>query len=506
MAPRRPITPLVKVRGITGGVGAGPAGRRVLLLLLLAVVAVLCGGRVPALAAGAQSIAVPSYFYPGSLWDRLGASLPEARLAVINPASGPGEAPNPDYASQVRESRAAGLTVLGYVHTSYAARSGDEVRAEIDRYYDWYGVDGIFLDEASTRCADQPYYAGLYDHIKARGGLVVINPGTQTSECYMSAADIVVNFEGSHASYVEGYSAPEWVYGYPPERFWHLVYAAPGEGEVLEAVYLSKRRNAGWVYVTPDVLPNPWDTLPGPAYWEAERRAASDEDDVTPPAVSVPEEDLVASSQLGTGGEAVPVRISWSGSDGQSGVAGYELEHSGGGGPFEPVPLPEPSATGVTLRLAPGGHAFRVRARDRAGNGSGWVASPGFSLTATQEDGTGVSYPSGRWRLAQPPGAYGGELRYEKGPPAAARFVFTGREVAWVSTEGPNRGRAEVWVDGTRVATVDLYGSTVGAREVVFRREFGTRGGHSLEIRPLGTKNALSSGTRVDVDAFLFLD
>jgi len=479
---------------------------RGLLLVLLAAVALLCGERGTVLAAGAQSIAVPSYFYPGGAWDRLGASFPEARLAIINPASGPGEAPNPDYAAQVRESRAAGLTVLGYVHTSYAARPVEEVMAEIDRYYGWYGVDGIFLDEASTGCADQPYYAGLYGYVKARGGLVVLNPGTQTSECYMSASDIVVNFEGSHASYAGGYSAPAWVSSYPPERFWHLVYAAPGEEQMLEAVYLSKRRNAGWVYVTPDELPNPWDTLPGAAYWEAERRAAADGADETPPGVSAPAENLVLYSQLGPGEGPVPVRVVWSGSDGQSGVAGYELEHGENGGPFEAVPLPAPSATAVTLRLSPGEHAFRVRGLDRAGNASAWAASPAFSLVARQEDGAGVSYPAGRWRLAQTSGAYGGELRYEKDPPATARFSFAAREVAWVSARGPNRGRAEVWVDGARAATVDLYSGTARAREVVFRRDFGGRGAHSLEVRPLGVGDELSTGTRVDVDAFLIID
>lgn len=75
-----------------------------------------------------------------------------------------------------------------------------------------------------------------------------------------------------------------------------------------------------------------------------------------------------------------------------------------------------------------------------------------------------------------------------------------------MAVEGPNRGRAEVWVDGVRVPTVDLYGDMVKAREVVFRRDFGERGTHSLEVRPLGSADARSTGTRIDVDAFLVLD
>ena len=69
-----------------------------------------------------------------------------------------------------------------------------------------------------------------------------------------------------------------------------------------------------------------------------------------------------------------------------------------------------------------------------------------------------------------------------------------------------NRGKAEVYLDGVKVATVDLYASSGQSRKVVFRR-----GGldpsttHTLEVRALGTKNAASSGTRVDVDAFVVL-
>ena len=33
---------------------------------------------------------------------------------------------------------------------------------------------------------------------------------------------------------------------------------------------LSRQRNAGYVYVTPDDLPNPWDTLPSGSYWTHE--------------------------------------------------------------------------------------------------------------------------------------------------------------------------------------------------------------------------------------------
>lgn len=246
-------------------------------------------------AAPSQAVAIPSYFYPdsgaaGSLWDRTDDGAPAVSLAVINPASGPGETRDPAYAAQVQKSQAAGLTVLGYVPTAYAntadpdrSRTVAAVEADVDKFYEWYGVDGIFLDEASTDCryATSPtsYYNEVYQHVKERGGegaTVAINPGTQTSECYMSVSDIVMNFEGSHDRYVSSYSAPEWVEGYDPGRFWHLVYASPDAATMKRDVALSKGRNAGLIYVTPDDLPNPWDTLPPVPYFDAEMQQAAD--------------------------------------------------------------------------------------------------------------------------------------------------------------------------------------------------------------------------------------
>ncbi len=232
-----------------------------------------------------QTIAVPSYFYPGSLWTQLEDAAPSVGLAIINPDSGPSGAVNPDYAAQVVHSQTAGLTVIGYIHTSYGARSLAEVEAEIDAYYTFYpSLDGIFLDEVSTDCAlvlpppaGNGYYSQLHAHIKAKGGkaLTVINPGTQTDECYVTASDIIVNFESTYADYTDpSYAQPDWVNAYNPSRFWHLVYDTATVAQMRTALALSKARHAGWVYVTPDLKTgpwiNPWDSLPDVPYWVAE--------------------------------------------------------------------------------------------------------------------------------------------------------------------------------------------------------------------------------------------
>ena len=39
--------------------------------------------------------------------------------------------------------------MLGYVATTFGARPAADVEADAARYRDWYGVDGIFLDEVA---------------------------------------------------------------------------------------------------------------------------------------------------------------------------------------------------------------------------------------------------------------------------------------------------------------------------------------------------------------------
>jgi hypothetical protein len=237
-------------------------------------------GPVAAREAESQHVAIPSYFSPGPLWDQMIRARPAVEVAIINPASGPGAASNPGYVAQVQRSQASGLTILGYVHTSYGARPDAEIKAEIDAYATWYHVDGIFFDEASTDCARQGYYAGLTAYARQRTSShravhTALNPGTQTNECYLSVADVIVTFEGDATTYQRSYAAPSWVANYPHSRFWHLVYNVSTAQQMRTIVQLSKERGAGWVYVTPDTLPNPWDTLPTGSYWPGELAAAT---------------------------------------------------------------------------------------------------------------------------------------------------------------------------------------------------------------------------------------
>lgn len=222
--------------------------------------------------------------------------------------------------------------------------------------------------------------------------------------------------------------------------------------------------------------------------------------DATPPRVRAPEKSLVAGSTLGA--TDVPVKLSWSATDADGEVTSYQLQQSTGGGAYEDVALASSATTTRTLQLAPGSnYRFRVRATDDNGNRSVWKYGPRFTLDALQENDPSVAYAR-VWKTQSLAGAYGGKLKYATARGAKATLSFTGTGVAWVAPESKTRGKAAIYLDGVRVATVDLFSNRPLARQVVFSKgNLDPARPHKLEVRNLGT----SGRPRVDVDAFVIL-
>lgn len=247
--------------------------------------------------------------------------------------------------------------------------------------------------------------------------------------------------------------------------------------------------------------------------WSAVRSDAVVLDTVAPSAYP-PVSSLGAGTRLGT--DTVPVVLRWrAGSDATSGIARYLLQQSTDGGRTY-TSVPAGTGTSVTRSLQPGAtpYAFLVRSRDGAGNWSVRAIAPGFTTRLYQETSTAAdgaaSYPTGGWRRVALSGSSGGYVRYASAKDSRMLFTFTGRSVAWVSRTGSDRGKAEVSLvaaDGTRtrLAVVDLYAATASTRRLVFARSWATSAARTLEVRVLGAKNASSTGTRVDVDAFVVL-
>ena len=73
--------------------------------------------------------------------------------------------------------------------------------------------------------------------------------------------------------------------------------------------------------------------------------------------------------------------------------------------------------------------------------------------------------------------------------------------MSWVTALGPKYGQANVVIDGVNQGTVDLYSPTQ-QWQVAYGYDGLTAGTHTIEVKPLGTKNASSGGMDVVVDGF----
>ena len=228
----------------------------------------------PALTLAASlRLLVPAYFYPGEDaggWAALADAAARVPVtAVLNPDSGPGAAPDAEYLAAVNALRAAGGQVIGYVATGYGERPLHEVIAEIETYRTRYPLDGWFLDEMADTATPEllAYYGEVRDHVRQvdPGALLVGNPGTATDPAYAALADVLVTFEDDAG---EPGATPDWARNRPAQAFGHLYYQESGEAAMLARLRAAEARNVGWVYVTDDAEPNPWDRLPD--YWEAE--------------------------------------------------------------------------------------------------------------------------------------------------------------------------------------------------------------------------------------------
>lgn len=86
---------------------------------------------------------------------------------------------------------------------------------------------------------------------------------------------------------------------------------------------------------------------------------------------------------------------------------------------------------------------------------------------------------------------------------ATAHVRFFGSRFEWFGQTGPDHGIATVHVDGDLVATVDTYTSSVLPQQRLFSISDLTSTYHDLIITVTDSYNPRSSGTTIDIDAFV---
>lgn len=121
------------------------------------------------------------------------------------------------------------------------------------------------------------------------------------------------------------------------------------------------------------------------------------------------------------------------------------------------------------------------------GDGEGGAVKPPTVRVRIGDDNDSIKY-TGRWSLAGHPRYAGDKVHYTIDPDATATVSFHGRKFVWYAPVGPTRGKAQVFVDGRYVRTIDLYRRAFSPRLAAFSMTWPNVGSHSVRIEAVGTK------------------
>jgi beta-galactosidase GanA len=130
-------------------------------------------------------------------------------------------------------------------------------------------------------------------------------------------------------------------------------------------------------------------------------------------------------------------------------------------------------------------------------------AQPAADTTYTWDDPDSALQYAGSWSHVADTSYTGGDYKHTESFSAkagdAVTVPFDGTAIRWIGSRTGNHGYADVYLDGTKVATVDDSGSEDQA--VIFQKTGLTPGAHTLKIVVDGSHGSGSTDDYVSVDA-----
>jgi Spherulation-specific family 4 len=180
-------------------------------------------------------------------------------LVTINPNSGPGTSIDQNYVNLVNNLHSKNIIVIGYDYTSYGTRSMTAAKADVDKYFSWYNIDGIFYDEMNNSPGGAQYYKDLTAYIRSKksNAFIMGNPGADTAAEYIGTCDTIIIYERGGLPSLS--SLQGWHLNHDKKNFSIIPHTVPAP---LDTNYVKEAiKYVGWIYITNDVMPNPWDSL-----------------------------------------------------------------------------------------------------------------------------------------------------------------------------------------------------------------------------------------------------
>ncbi len=125
---------------------------------------------------------------------------------------------------------------------------------------------------------------------------------------------------------------------------------------------------------------------------------------------------------------------------------------------------------------------WSMTAHDRAGNtGTATVSAAPVILqeSAGKKSGTWTTKSSGSY--------LGGRSYSSSAKNASLTWTFTGRSASWVVSRAATSGKADIYVDGKKAATVDLKSSSTKYRDAIWTKTWSGSARHTVKVVVLGT-------------------
>jgi uncharacterized protein with LGFP repeats len=142
-----------------------------------------------------------------------------------------------------------------------------------------------------------------------------------------------------------------------------------------------------------------------------------------------------------------------------------------------------PTTTSSSRTAKPGSAStWSMKAYDVAGNTR--TSSPSYTPMILQETS---ATRSGTWTTRSSTSYLGGKSYSSATKNASLTWTFTGKSAAWVVSRASTSGQAYVYVDGTKVATVDLKSSTTAYRQAIWTKSWSSSAKHTVKIVVVGT-------------------
>ena len=216
------------------------------------------------------SVLLPLYSYPTD-WEsnvnltNLISDTDGQTIAIINPNNGAGLSQNTDYIAGIDYLYAKNVKIIGYVYTSYGARSKQDIYDDIDSYISFYGVEklsGIFFDEVSLNSdINQTFVKDISSYARDKGlEYITLNPGTTIEQSIIDENyyNLIVTYENPYEKYKDFKNS---LTSSTLTKQSLLVYNYPNLTSYSDEIQKAKDMNFDYIYLTTDTDPNPWDSV-----------------------------------------------------------------------------------------------------------------------------------------------------------------------------------------------------------------------------------------------------